>query len=233
MPCPAVAALAAGDSEGPGLGGLRTAAARFKLPPSSARTSSNRDRLVGPSSCCSGCRGGCQAGHGGSRGGPAHIGPTVTAADHRRRAMAGSRHTAGVPKPGRGRESAGRSEPVSLPDGVRDTPYSMLCILLYMFFHCAVCPSGSLVRHSQHKARGLALVFLSTFEPITLTPNDIMQRYKVPMFYHTASSSNLPIGSQYVCRAENVLGRPCRVPLMPSFLGGTRTQALRAPALPL
>jgi len=63
----------------------------------------------------------------------------------------------------------------------------------------------------------LSLVFFSTFEPIKLTPNSVMQSNGVPMFFDTASSTNLP--SLYVCslRAENVLGR---VPLMPCYIGG-------------
>jgi hypothetical protein len=42
-----------------------------------------------------------------------------------------------------------------------------------------------------------------------------MQRNGVPMFFDSASSTNLP--SLYICRAENVLGR---VPLMPCYISG-------------
>ena len=38
---------------------------------------------------------------------------------------------------------------------------------LQLFSHCTVCPTGSLGRQSQH--RELALVFVSTSEPITVT----------------------------------------------------------------
>ena len=82
-----------------------------------------------------------------------------------------------------------------------------------------VCPTGSLFHPRQHKE--LDLVFFSPFEPITLTPNAVcttMQRNRVPMFYDTASSSNLP--SLYICLARNVLGR---VPLTSSFVQGNRT----------
>ena len=88
-----------------------------------------------------------------------------------------------------------------------------------LFFRCTVCPTGSLQRQSQHKE--LALVFFSTFEPISLTPNALMQRNGVPMFYDTASSSNLP--SLYICSAKNVLGR---VPLLPCFVDGNSTPTL-------
>jgi len=88
-----------------------------------------------------------------------------------------------------------------------------------LFFRCTVCPTGSLQRQSQHKE--LALVFFSTFKPISLTPNALMQRNGVPMFDDTASSSNLP--SLYICSAKNVLGR---VPLLPCFVDGNSTPTL-------
>ena len=90
-----------------------------------------------------------------------------------------------------------------------------------LFFRCTVCPTGSLQTPSKHKE--LALVFFSTFEPITLTPGAVTQRNGVPMLYDTvtASSSNLP--SLYLCLARNVLGR---VPLTPCFVRGNRTPTL-------
>ena len=74
-------------------------------------------------------------------------------------------------------------------------------------------------RPSVHKE--LALVFFSTFEPITLTPGEVTQRNGVPMLYNTASSFNLP--SLYLCLARNVLGR---APLTPCFVRGNRTPTL-------
>ena len=50
--------------------------------------------------------------------------------------------------------------------------------------------SGSLARQSQHKE--LALVVSTLIPSQWLSPNAIMQRTEVPMFYDTASSSNLP-----------------------------------------
>jgi hypothetical protein len=76
-----------------------------------------------------------------------------------------------------------------------------------LFFHCTVAPTGRL--HDTGRHRQLALVFFSTFEPINLPIDSVMKREGVPMFYHSASSTNLP--SLYLCRAENVLGR---VPMM-------------------
>ena len=43
-----------------------------------------------------------------------------------------------------------------------------------------------------------------------------MQRKEVPIFFDSASSTNLP--SLYIYRAENVLGR---VPLMPCYISGS------------
>jgi hypothetical protein len=53
------------------------------------------------------------------------------------------------------------------------------------------------------------------FKMIKLTPNSVMQRNGVPVFFDFASSTNLP--SLYICKPENVLGR---VPLMPFHIGG-------------
>ena len=54
---------------------------------------------------------------------------------------------------------------------------------------CAPRPTGSLQTPS--KPKELALVFFSTFEPITLTPGAVTQSNGVPMLYDNASSSNL------------------------------------------
>ena len=69
----------------------------------------------------------------------------------------------------------------------------------------------------------LSLVYFSTFEPINITPDSIMQRNGVPMMYDTASSSNLP--SLYICPVSNVLGR---VPLIlcSGFVAGNKHPTL-------
>ena len=88
-----------------------------------------------------------------------------------------------------------------------------------LFFNCTVARTGRLRDTASH--RQLALVFFSTFEPINLPIDSVMKREGVPMFFDSASSTNLP--SLYLCRAENVLGR---VPLMPCFVGGNSTPTL-------
>ena len=67
----------------------------------------------------------------------------------------------------------------------------------------------------------LSLVFFSTFEPINITPDSVMQRNGVPMMYDTASSSNQP--SLYICPVTSVLGR---VPLIPCFVAGNKHPTL-------
>jgi len=88
-----------------------------------------------------------------------------------------------------------------------------------LFFKCSVCPTGQ--RANKHRHIELSLVFFSTFEPINITPNSVMQRNGVPMLYDSASSSNEP--SLYICRVSNVLGR---VPLMPCFVAGNKHPTL-------
>ena len=58
-------------------------------------------------------------------------------------------------------------------------------------------------------------MFFSTFEPVELTPDSVMQRQGVPMLFDSASCSALP--SLYICPVENILGR---VPMIPCFVGG-------------
>ena len=59
------------------------------------------------------------------------------------------------------------------------------------------------------------MVYFSTFEPIELTPDSIMQQAGVPMLYDSASNPRLPC--LYICPVANVLGR---APLIPCFIGG-------------
>ena len=92
-----------------------------------------------------------------------------------------------------------------------------------LFFSCTLCPTGQMEDKASH--REVSLVFFSTFEPISLTPDSCMQRNGIPMLYERAASQ-LP--TLYVCPVENVLSR---VPLMPCYLKGnlhnTITHALR------
>ena len=60
-------------------------------------------------------------------------------------------------------------------------------------------------------------MYFSTFEPIELTPDSIMQRAEVPMLYDSASNPRLPC--LYICPVANVLGR---APLIPCVICGNR-----------
>jgi hypothetical protein len=61
-----------------------------------------------------------------------------------------------------------------------------------LFFNCALCPIGlkASVHSGWHKE--VSLVYFSTFEPIDLTPDSIMQRAGVPLLYDLASNPRLP-----------------------------------------
>ncbi len=65
-----------------------------------------------------------------------------------------------------------------------------------LFFHSTVAPVGQLEFKARHTE--LLLVFFSTFEPNKVTPNSVMQHNGVPMFFDSASSTNLP--SLYIQR---------------------------------
>jgi hypothetical protein len=69
------------------------------------------------------------------------------------------------------------------------------------------------VHSGSHK--DVTLVYFSTFEPIDLTTDSIMQRARVPMLYDSASNPRLPC--LYICPVANVL---CASPLIPCFVGG-------------
>ena len=77
-----------------------------------------------------------------------------------------------------------------------------------LFFSCSLCPTGQTENKYSH--REVSLVFFSTFEPISLTPDSCIQKNGIPMLYERASSQ-LPV--------ENVLGR---VPLILCFLRGNK-----------
>ena len=83
-----------------------------------------------------------------------------------------------------------------------------------LFFNCTLCPTGfkASVNGGSHKE--VSLVYFSTFEPIDLTPDSIMQRAGVPMLYDSASNPHLPC--LYICPVANVLGR---APLILCFIG--------------
>ena len=59
-----------------------------------------------------------------------------------------------------------------------------------LFFNCTLCLAGAKGDRRMHKE--VSLVYFSTFEPIELTPDSIMQRAGVPMLYDPASNPRLP-----------------------------------------
>ncbi len=87
-----------------------------------------------------------------------------------------------------------------------------------LLFKCTLCPTGPMEHTQRHKE--FSLVFFSTFEPISLTPDSCMQQKGVPMLYEL-SSTVLP--SLYVCPVENVLGR---VPLIQCYLDGNTSNTI-------
>ena len=87
-----------------------------------------------------------------------------------------------------------------------------------LFFKCTLCPTGE--TDDPRKYKEYSLVFFSTFEPISLTPDSCMQQKGVPMLYER-SATVLP--SLYVCPVENVLGR---VPLIPCYLNGNSSNTI-------
>ena len=84
-----------------------------------------------------------------------------------------------------------------------------------LFFNCTLCPTGLKASMHSRSHKEVSLVYFSTFEPIDLTPDSIMQRAGVPMLYDSASNPRLPC--LYICPVANVLGR---APLIPCFIGG-------------
>ena len=87
-----------------------------------------------------------------------------------------------------------------------------------LFFSCTLCPTSSMEVSRAHKQ--VSLVFFSTFEPISLTPDSCMQRKDVPMLYERAANQ---LQTLYVCPVENVLGR---VPLLPCYLKGNAVNTI-------
>ncbi len=87
-----------------------------------------------------------------------------------------------------------------------------------LFFKCTLYPTGEMGNTRGHNE--FSLVFFSTFEPTSLTPDSCMQRKGVPMLYER-SLTVLP--SLYVCPVENVLGR---VPLIPCYLNGNTSNTI-------
>ncbi len=75
--------------------------------------------------------------------------------------------------------------------------------------------------NDRHRHKEVSLVFFSTFEPISLTPDSCMQMKGVLMLYKRAATV-LP--TLYVCPVENVLGR---TPLIPCYLNGNTSNTIQ------
>ncbi len=73
-----------------------------------------------------------------------------------------------------------------------------------LFFNCTLCPTGLKATMYSGSHKEVSLVYFSTFEPIDLTPDSIMQRAGVPMLYESASTRqpasalplHLPVGQR-------------------------------------
>ena len=81
------------------------------------------------------------------------------------------------------------------------------------FFTSRLCRVGHQDNFASHTK--VSLVFFSTFEPITLSPDHIMQAQKKVQRLYKRSEKELP--TLYICPVENVLGR---VPLIPCYMTG-------------
>ena len=57
-----------------------------------------------------------------------------------------------------------------------------------LFFNCTLCPTGAKESLYSASHKEVSLVYFSTFEPIDLTPDSIMQQAGVPMLYDSASN---------------------------------------------
>jgi hypothetical protein len=77
-----------------------------------------------------------------------------------------------------------------------------------LFFNCTLCPTGlkATIHSGSHKE--VSLVYFSTFEPIDLTPDRIMQRAGVPMLDDSASNLNPRLPCLYICPVAKCWGTP-------------------------
>ena len=77
------------------------------------------------------------------------------------------------------------------------------------FFWCTLCPTGQM-GDSRGSHREVSLVFFSTFEPIDLGRDSVLQRNGIPMLYERAASQlptlHVPSGKcSWPCSADAVL----------------------------
>ncbi len=74
-----------------------------------------------------------------------------------------------------------------------------------LFFNCTLSPTGAKGPGYRASHKEVSLVYFSTFEPIDLTLDSIIQQAGVPMLCDSASNPSLPC--LYICPIANVLGR--------------------------
>ncbi len=79
-----------------------------------------------------------------------------------------------------------------------------------LIFNRTLCPIGAKGTMYSASHKEVSLVYFSTFEPIDLTPDSIMQQAGVPILYDSASNPRLPC--LYIC--------PEHATLIPCFMGG-------------
>ena len=56
-----------------------------------------------------------------------------------------------------------------------------------LFFNCTLCRTGAMDSSYSASHKEVSLVYFSSFEPIALTPDSIMQQTGVPMLYDSAA----------------------------------------------
>ncbi len=80
--------------------------------------------------------------------------------------------------------------------GVCNSPGVCIGLVWYtrpqLFFNCTLCPTGAKESLYSASHKEVSLVYSSTFEPIALTPDSIIQQAGVPMLYDLASNPRLP-----------------------------------------
>ena len=75
--------------------------------------------------------------------------------------------------------------------------------------HCVLqAPKASPALTYSDSHKEVSLVYFSTFEPIELTPDSIMQQAGVPMLYDSASNPRLPCLYRHLPRGQRTWARP-------------------------
>jgi hypothetical protein len=87
-------------------------------------------------------------------------------------------------------------KPVELFNVTTDFELQGDCLVWYacphLFFNFTLCPTGAKGPGFSASHKEVSLVYFSTFEPIDLTSDSIMQQAGVPMLYDSASNQHMP-----------------------------------------